>query len=72
VNRIKAVQQALDGRVRRVYLEIGVSHGAAFRRITADEKIAVDPAFKLSTRSRRLADAKARATPVIAVRVAAF
>ena len=30
--------------------------------ITADEKIAVDPAFKLSARSRRLADAKARAT----------
>ena len=28
----------------------------------ADEKIAVDPAFKLSARSRRLADAKARAT----------
>jgi Methyltransferase domain len=62
VNRIKAVQQALDGRVKRVYLEIGVAHGVAFRRITADEKIAVDPAFKLSARSRRLADAKARAT----------
>ncbi len=61
MNRIKAVQQALDGRVRRVYLEIGVSHGVAFRRITADEKIAVDAAIKLSTRSRRLADAKARA-----------
>jgi hypothetical protein len=62
VNRIKAVQQALDGRVKRVYLEIGVFHGSVFRRITADEKIAVDPAFKLSARSRRLADAKARAT----------
>jgi hypothetical protein len=62
VNRIKAVQQALDGRVKRVYLEIGVSNGLAFRRITADEKIAVDPAFKLSARSRRRADAKARAT----------
>jgi len=62
VNRIKAVQQALDGRVKPVYLEIGVSHGAAFRRITADKKIAVDPAFKLSARSRRLAEAKARAT----------
>jgi len=62
VNRIEAVQQALDGRVQRVYLEIGVSHGWAFRRITAVEKIAVDPAFKLSARSRRLADAKARAT----------
>jgi hypothetical protein len=62
VNRIKVVQQALDGRARRVYLEIGVSRGGAFQRITADEKIAVDPAFKLSARSRRLADAKARAT----------
>jgi Methyltransferase domain len=62
VNRIKVVQQALDGRVKRVYLEIGVSRGVAFRRIAADEKIAVDPAFKLSARSRRLADAKARAT----------
>ena len=62
MNRIEAVQQALDGRVQRVYLEIGVSHGWAFGRISADEKIAVDPAFKLSARSRRLADAKARAT----------
>jgi hypothetical protein len=62
VNRIKAVQQALDGRAKRVYLEIGVCRGVAFRHITADEKIAVDPAFKLSARARRLADAKARAT----------
>ena len=62
MNRIKAVQRALDGRVKRVYMEIGVSHGDAFRRISADEKIAVDPAFKLSARFRRLADAKARAT----------
>jgi hypothetical protein len=62
VNRIKAVQQALDGRVNSVYLEIGVERGWTFRRIAADEKIAVDPAFKLSARSRRLAAAKARAT----------
>jgi Methyltransferase domain len=62
VNRIKAVQRALDTRVKPVYLEIGVSHGFAFRRIVADQKIAVDPAFKLSARSRRLADEKARAT----------
>jgi hypothetical protein len=56
------VQQALDGQKKRIYLEIGVKRGAVFRHITADEKIAVDPAFKLSGRSRRLADAKARAT----------
>jgi SAM-dependent methyltransferase len=62
VNRVKAVQQALDGRAKRVYLEIGLGYGGAFRRITADEKIAVDPTFKLSARSRSLADAKARAT----------
>jgi hypothetical protein len=62
VNRIKVVQRALDGRVKPVYLEIGVSRGVAFRCITADEKVAVDPAFRLSARSRRLADAKARAT----------
>jgi hypothetical protein len=62
MNRIKAVQRALHGRVKPAYLEIGVSRGAAFRRIGADEKIAVDPAFKLSPRSRRLADVKANAT----------
>ncbi len=62
MNRIKAVQRALDGRVDPVYLEIGVSRGQAFQRISADVKIAVDPAFKLTERSRELADAKARAT----------
>jgi predicted O-methyltransferase YrrM len=62
VNRIRAVKRALDGRVDPVYLEIGVSRGQAFQRISADEKIAVDPAFRLSERTRRLADAKAGAT----------
>ena len=33
VNRIKAVEQALDGRVKRIYLEIGVEYGRAFGRI---------------------------------------
>jgi hypothetical protein len=61
-NRITAMQQALDGRVKRIYLEIGVWLEVAFRRSSADEKIAVDPAFRLSARPRRLADAKARAT----------
>jgi hypothetical protein len=62
VNRIKAARQALDGRSTRVYLEIGVNRGMAFRCIAADEKIAVDPALLLSKHSRRLADAKAQAT----------
>lgn len=58
VNRIKAVQKALDGRTNSVYLEIGVDRGRAFKRITASEKIAVDPDFKLSARTRRKADEK--------------
>ncbi|MGE2721075.1 class I SAM-dependent methyltransferase [Mycolicibacterium celeriflavum] len=62
MNRIQAVQSALDGRMNSVYLEIGVNQGMAFRCITADQKIAVDPVFKLSARSRELSDAKARAT----------
>ena len=61
-NRITAVRRALEGRATPVYLEIGVSRGFVFQRISADEKIAVDPAFKLSERSRHLADSKARAT----------
>lgn len=62
VNRIRAVQRALAGRVNPVYLEIGVSRGQAFQRISADVKIAVDPAFRLEQRTRELADAKARET----------
>lgn len=62
VNRIEAVESALEGRTNRVYLEIGVNQGMAFRCITADRKIAVDPVFKLSARSRRLSEARARTT----------
>jgi len=62
VNRIKAVQRALADRVKPVYLEIGVSKGLAFRQIAAEEKIAVDPAFRLSEHTRAVADAKARTT----------
>ena len=62
MNRIRAVQRALDGRANPVYLEIGVSRGQAFQKISADVKIAVDPAFKMSERTRELADAKARTT----------
>ena len=62
VNRIRAVQRALAGRTNPVYLEIGVSRGQAFQKISADVKIAVDPAFKLVERTRELANAKARAT----------
>lgn len=62
MNRVKAVQRALDGRSNPIYLEIGVSKGLAFRRVSADEKIAVDPEFRLTAQSRAQADAKARVT----------
>jgi SAM-dependent methyltransferase len=60
VNRIRAVQQALAMRSNPVYLEIGVSRGQAFQRISADVKIAVDPAFRIPERTRELANAKGR------------
>lgn len=62
VNRIRAVQQALDMRSNPVYLEIGVSRGQAFQRVSADVKLAVDPAFRLTERTRELANAKGRVT----------
>jgi hypothetical protein len=62
VNRIRAVQRALEGRLRPVYLEIGVSRGQAFQKIGADEKIAVDPAFRIPERTREIADSKGRVT----------
>ena len=60
VNRIRAVQQALAMRSNPVYLEIGVSRGQAFQRISADVKLAVDPAFRLTERTRELANATGR------------
>ncbi|WP_133695076.1 MULTISPECIES: class I SAM-dependent methyltransferase [unclassified Mycolicibacterium] len=60
VNRIRAVQQALAMRSNPVYLEIGVSRGQAFQRISADVKFAVDPAFRLTERTREAANAKGR------------
>ncbi|BBY80643.1 hypothetical protein MPUL_18010 [Mycolicibacterium pulveris] len=62
MNRIRAVQRALAMRSEPVYLEIGVSRGQAFQRISADVKIAVDPAFRLTDRVRERADAKGRVT----------
>ena len=62
MNRIKAVQHALQHRGSRIYLEIGVWRGAAFQRIAADEKIAVDPSLRISARTRTRADENARAT----------
>jgi len=62
MNRITVAQACLDRRNSRVYLEIGVSYGAAFRRITADQKIGVDPKFAMGNRARRQAESRAKRT----------
>jgi Methyltransferase domain len=62
MNRADIVKQMLAGRPSPVYLEIGVDSGATFEVVVADEKIAVDPAFRLSEQSRQLAEANARLT----------
>jgi SAM-dependent methyltransferase len=62
LNRIQVVQRALEGRAAPVYVEIGVENGFTFRKIAADHKIAVDPALRLSARSLKIANAKARVT----------
>lgn len=72
VNRIKAVKQALRGRTNPVYLEIGVSKGQAFQKISADIKFAVDPAFRLTDHTRQVADSKARVTRYFEVTSDAF
>ena len=72
VNRIRAVQQALAMRSNPVYLEIGVSRGQAFQRISADVKFAVDPAFRLTERTRELANAKGRVVEYFEVTSDAF
>jgi SAM-dependent methyltransferase len=72
VNRIRAVQQALAMRSNPVYLEIGVSRGQAFQRIAADVKFAVDPAFRLTERTRELANAKGRVVEYFEVTSDAF
>jgi hypothetical protein len=72
VNRIRAVQQALAMRSNPVYLEIGVSRGQAFQRISSDVKFAVDPAFRLTERTRELANAKGRVTQYFEVTSDAF
>ncbi|MCV7347675.1 class I SAM-dependent methyltransferase [Mycolicibacterium rhodesiae] len=72
VNRIRAVQQALSMRSNPVYLEIGVSRGQAFQRISADVKLAVDPAFRLTDRTRELANAKGRVVEYFEITSDAF
>lgn len=72
VNRIRAVQQALAMRTDPVYLEIGVSKGQAFQRISADVKLAVDPAFRMTRQTRELADRKGRVVRYFEVASDAF
>ena len=49
MNRMDIVQQVIDHRNARNYLEIGVKKGKLFLKIRARKKMAVDPVLKIST-----------------------
>jgi hypothetical protein len=52
MNRIEVVQKIIYKKRARTYLEIGVSFGRTFFPIKARQKIAVDPNFRFSTKTR--------------------
>jgi hypothetical protein len=61
VNRIWAVQQMLDGRMKRVDLKIGAQYGSASGHSGANETFAVASAFTLSAPLAHLRRAAIRA-----------
>ena len=49
LNRIKIIQRLIKVTGAKNYLEIGVNNGACFLRVKAPNKMAVDPAFRISS-----------------------
>ena len=47
INRTTTIQNLIDQRQAKIYLEIGVCTGDNFLQIKADKKMAVDPYFKI-------------------------
>lgn len=47
INRTQVIQSIIDRTGKKVFLEIGVRHGANFLKIKAQKKIAVDPEFAM-------------------------
>lgn len=52
MNRTQVIQQIINHRRSKNYLEIGVNNGVNFFRIKAENKVGVDPAFCFNTRRR--------------------
>ena len=52
MNKINVIQKIIDKKKARTYLEIGVSQGVSFMPIKARHKIAVDPKFAITRKSR--------------------
>lgn len=48
LNRIKMIQRLINVTGAKNYLEIGVNNGACFLRVKAQNKVAVDPAFRIA------------------------
>jgi len=49
MNRVMVIQEVINKKRAKNYLEIGVEHGYCFLNIIARRKFAVDPIFKIST-----------------------
>ena len=52
MDKISVIQGLIDAKKARVYLEIGVASGDCFLKITAANKIAVDPEFTIPFRRK--------------------
>jgi len=52
MNRTEVIQKIIDRKKTHTYLEIGVDEGTSFMPIKAGHKIAVDPQFAITWKSR--------------------
>jgi len=52
MDRIEIIQRVIDHKKAKRYLEIGVRDGECFFKIKAEHKVAVDPAFDISTSAK--------------------
>jgi len=52
MNRVDVIQEIIDRKNAKSYLEIGVDYGNSFFPVKAKRKVAVDPQFRFSIKSR--------------------
>lgn len=52
MNKVSLIQEIIDRKKAKIYLEIGVSSGITFFKIRVKRKMAVDPIFKISKKRK--------------------